>query len=93
MENEPIMLSEDALEPEHPGLSIQDELEHRNINVYQLGRKTKFPAQIIDGVILGIIPMTWPFALALEKLLGGGATFWMGMQAGYESGMAKKMYK
>ena len=68
----------------HPGEMIKDELRERNITQKQLSNETGIKASVLSETINGKRGVSLSVAVALEKVLGIPADFWMNLQTQYD---------
>lgn len=71
----------------HPGETIADVLEERNISQVELANRTGTSAAYISNVIAGKKDISSKFAMALEYALDVPKSFWLNLQANYEAEM------
>lgn len=69
----------------HPGETIADVLDDRNITQLELAQLTNFSSDYVNNVIHGEKNISAEFAVALEYALGVPASFWINLQAIYDS--------
>lgn len=69
----------------HPGETIADILNDRGITQAELAVRTGVTPAYISNVISGKKAVSAKFALALEYALGVSKSFWMNLQAHYET--------
>lgn len=69
----------------HPGETIADILEERNISQVGLAARTGVAPAYISNVISGKKDISANFAQALEYALGVPKTFWLNLQAYYDA--------
>ena len=72
----------------HPGEMIKDELKERHMTQKQLEEMTGIQQSVISETINGKRSLSLSFAMALEKVMGIPATFWMNMQTKYDIDVA-----
>ena len=72
----------------HPGGLLGEELVERGISVPALAAELGCRAEHIADVIDGRAAFTAPLSVALERILGISARFWMTRQATYELTLA-----
>ena len=72
----------------HPGELIKDELKERHMTQKQLEELTGIQQSVISETINGKRSLSLTFAMALEKVMGIPATFWMNMQTKYDIDVA-----
>lgn len=69
----------------HPGETIADVLEERGITQVELASRTGVSPAYISNVIAGKKGISANFAMGLEYALGVPKSFWLNLQANYES--------
>lgn len=69
----------------HPGETIADVLEDRGITQAELSSRTGVSPAYISNVIAGKKGISANFAMGLEYALGVPKSFWLNLQANYES--------
>ncbi|MGN0581194.1 MAG: HigA family addiction module antitoxin [Oscillospiraceae bacterium] len=69
----------------HPGETISDILEARNITQAELAARTGVSPAFVGKVIAGKKDISGKFAMALEYALGIPKSFWLNLQAGYDA--------
>ena len=69
----------------HPGETIADVLDDRNITQVELAQLTNFSPDYVNNVVHGEKNISAEFAVALEYALGVPASFWINLQAIYDS--------
>ena len=69
----------------HPGETIADILEERGITQAELAARTGVSSAYVSNVIAGKKGISANFAMALEYALGVSKSFWLNLQANYES--------
>ena len=69
----------------HPGETIADILTARNISQVELAAQTGMTPAYISNVISGKKGISPNFAMALEYALDVPKSFWLNLQANYES--------
>lgn len=69
----------------HPGETIADVLEERGISQVELASRTGVSSAYISNVIAGKKGISANFAMGLEYALGVPKSFWLNLQAIYES--------
>ena len=83
MKTEEINISPDLLI--HPGETIADILDERNITRTELAIKTGVSPNYISAIISGKKDISASFACALECALNVPESFWMNLQAHYDA--------
>lgn len=69
----------------HPGETIADVLEERGITQAELSSRTGVSPAYVSNVIAGKKGISANFAMGLEYALGVPKSFWLNLQANYES--------
>lgn len=69
----------------HPGETIADVLEERGITQVELSSRTGVSPAYVSNVIAGKKGISANFAMGLEYALGVPKSFWLNLQANYES--------
>lgn len=69
----------------HPGETIADVLEDRGITQAELSSRTGVSPAYVSNVIAGKKGISANFAMGLEYALGVPKSFWLNLQANYES--------
>ena len=69
----------------HPGETIADVLEDRGITQTELASRTGVSTAYVSSVIAGKKGLSANFAMGLEYALGVPKSFWLNLQANYES--------
>lgn len=69
----------------HPGETIADVLEDRGITQAELSSRTGVSPAYVSSVIAGKKGISANFAMGLEYALGVPKSFWLNLQANYES--------
>ncbi len=69
----------------HPGETIADILEERNITQAELAVRTGVSTAFVSKVISGQKDISAKFAQALEYALGVSKSFWLNLQANYDA--------
>ncbi len=69
----------------HPGETIADVLEDRGITRAELAARTGVSPAFVSNVIAGKKGISANFAMGLEYALGVPKSFWLNLQANYES--------
>ena len=73
----------------HPGESIADILELRQMTRDDLVLATGLPSSYVNGVIAGQQDISAEFAEALERVFDVPKSFWMNLQADYDAELAE----
>lgn len=68
----------------HPGETISDILEARNITQDELAARTGVSPEFVGSVIAGKTDISDEFSIALEYALEIPKSFWLNLQAGYD---------
>lgn len=71
----------------HPGETIADVLEQRNITQLELATRTGMSAAYVNSVISGKKDISAKFAMHLEYALSIPKSFWLNLQANYDAEM------
>ena len=71
----------------HPGETILDVIELRNITQSELADRAGVSASYVNSVITGKKAISSKFAMALEYALGIPKSFWLNLQARYDAEM------
>ncbi|MEA3272606.1 MAG: HigA family addiction module antitoxin [Patescibacteria group bacterium] len=81
----------DFLTAEHPGATLQDELDFFGLTQKALAEKIGYTAQTVNRIIKGVEPITTDIALALERVFDGSPSvqFWLNMQSEYDQEISK----
>lgn len=82
-------LESDAL-VSHPGSLLAEELEVRDMSQRELARRMGRPFQVINEIVRGRKAITAETALQLEAEFGTRAYIWLGLQAKYDLGVARR---
>lgn len=69
----------------HPGETIADILEERNISQAELAKRTGVSSAYISNIIAGKKDISSKFAMALEYALSVPKSFWLNLQANYDA--------
>lgn len=69
--------------PKAPGEYLRMFLEERGMKIVDFARRTGRPTKTISEIISGSASITPDTALQFEKVLGDGASFWLGLQTKY----------
>lgn len=73
-----------------PGWSLEELLEERGLSQAELARQTGFTPKHVNGVVKGRARISPDFALALERVLGTPADFWLVRDAHYQLHLARQ---
>ena len=74
----------------HPGSLLAEELEVRDMSQRELARRIGRPYQVINEIVRGRKAITAETALQLEGEFGTKAYIWLGLQAKYDIGVARR---
>ncbi len=75
--------------PSHPGRIIAGDLEALGFSVQEAAKALGTTRQQLHKIISGKSSISPEMAFRLEQGLGGTATFWLGMQAAYDTAQIK----
>ena len=75
----------------HPGLTLKEELEARQLSASALALKLRVPPQRLHDIIRGERSITPDTALRLSRFFGNSAEFWLTLQTNYDLAMARRM--
>ena len=75
----------------HPGETLAEALEERNMTQSELAIRTGMSELFIEQVIKGQQDITPEFALKLEEAFGIESLFWMNLQKNYDRELAAYM--
>jgi addiction module HigA family antidote len=78
------------LPPEHPGLTLADELAARGMAANALALKLRVPANRLSDIVRGKRAISPETALRLGRFFGTSPQFWMSLQAAYDLAVAKQ---
>lgn len=73
----------------HPGKVLQEELAARDMTQREFAKRMHRPPQVINQIIRGKKAITPETALAIEKVLGIDAQFWVNLQRIYDLVVAR----
>lgn len=82
-----------AFEPDYvvaPGDTLAEMLEERALTQTELARRLGVSLKHINQVVNGAVPISADVALALEKVLGVSASFWLNRDALYRAEIARR---
>jgi addiction module HigA family antidote len=79
-----------SLPPSHPGETMAEELEARDLTASALALKLRVPANRITDIVRGRRALTAETALRLGRYFGTGAKFWVDLQAAYDLAVAER---
>ncbi len=68
----------------HPGATLAEVIEDRNISTKELASKTCVTEKYISAILNGKKSISATFAKKLERTLGIEASFWLKLQANYD---------
>lgn len=71
-----------------PGVTIRELLEERKMSQKELADRIDLDKKTINQIVAGQAPVTQDTALALEKVFGPGASFWLTLEANYQASLA-----
>jgi HTH-type transcriptional regulator/antitoxin HigA len=74
----------------HPGESLKDFLEEREMSQAELAERAGRPKKTINEIIKGKAPIMPDTAIQLERVLGAPASFWMNRQRLYDEHAARQ---
>jgi len=77
-------------EVSHPGETLEDILDERNMSQTEFARRTGRPVKTINEIIKGKAGITPETAIQFERVLGIPASFWNKRQKHYEENIAKQ---
>lgn len=72
-----------------PGTTIEEQLEICGMTKQEFTEKMGMSERFIDDLIDGNVPLTNEIALKLERVLGGAAYFWRGLERSYREDLEK----
>ncbi len=76
--------------PTHPGeILLEEFLKPMGVSQYRLARDICIPAMRINRIVRGERRLTADTALRLARFFGMSVEFWTGIQAHYDTEMAK----
>ena len=73
----------------HPGVTLAEELEAREMTQKALAEAMDRPVQVVNEIINGKKAITAETALQLERVLDIPARFWMNLQTDYDLTVAR----
>lgn len=80
----------DTLPPVHPGeILLEEFLKPNGITQYRLAKEIGVPQRRIGEIVAGRRSVTPDTGLRLSRFFGMGDSFWIGLQADYDTAMAK----
>ena len=68
----------------HPGETLKEVLEEREISTEKLSQYTGYSQKHIESILLGNADITEDFALKLEDAIGIEASLWLNLQKEYD---------
>jgi addiction module HigA family antidote len=68
----------------HPGETIREELEEREITAYQLAKRSGIDETALSQILRGKRRVTARTALRLGAFFGTSAEFWLNLQTAYD---------
>src|SRR5450756_2317855 len=71
--------------PVPPGETLRDTIEAMGMSQADLSRRTGLSAKHINQIVQGTAPISPDTALALERVVGVPARFWLTLEANYQS--------
>lgn len=74
----------------HPGVTVADEIEVREMTQRELAALMGRPAQLVSELIRGKRSITPDTALQLERALDISARFWLNLQTQYDLVLARR---
>jgi addiction module HigA family antidote len=74
----------------HPGLTLKEELEARQLSASALALKLRVPPQRLHEIIRGNRAITPDTALRLSRFFGNSAEFWISLQTNFDLALARK---
>ncbi len=79
-----------ALPPVHPGeILLEEFLKPNGITQYRLAKEIGVPQRRIGEIVAGKRSVTPDTGLRLSRFFGMGDSFWIGLQADYDTAIAK----
>ena len=83
-------VAEGGLAPIHPGeILLEEFLKPMGITQYRLAKEISVPQRRIGEVIAGKRSITADTGLRLSRFFGMNSGFWTGLQADYDTALAK----
>jgi len=73
----------------HPGVTLEEVLEERNMTQAELAERTGRPKKTINEILKGKANITAETALQLERVLGIPAPFWVNRQSRHDESVAR----
>lgn len=83
------MAEEIEIECFHPGETLKEEIEYRNILKKDFAKQLGILPHHLSEIFIGKRNISAKMAVKLEKLMGISAEFWYGMQTSYDLFIAK----
>lgn len=77
----------------HPGVSIAEAIEGADEPKSRMATKLGISRRQLYDLLEGKTAITAPMALRLERVFGGTAEFWLGLQSQYDLWKARKELK
>lgn len=68
----------------HPGLTLEEVLEDRNITIDELSIKTNISIDLLNSIIGGKASIDKNIATKLQNSLSIDASFWLNLQSYYD---------
>ena len=75
--------------PVHPGEFLRGYLAAKSLPIGVVAEKMGFSRQALYKVLRGVSRITPEMAIAIEDTVGGGALFWLRLQAQYDVAEAR----
>ena len=72
-----------------PGMTIQEQLEYKNMSIQDFATLSKIDEKNIIKLINGECELTEDIALRLEEILGVQARFWLNLEKQYREKLRK----
>lgn len=79
--------------PIAPGEVLAEEIASRGMAPRGLAARMGCPAQVVNEIIRGKKAITPDIAIALGKVLGGDPQFWVNLETGYRTALARQREK
>ena len=83
-------MSEEKIQPTHPGEHLREFLEEFDLDSQRLAQAIHVPPRHIHDIVETRSPITADTALRLARYFGTTAQFWMNLQAGYDLETARQ---
>jgi len=74
----------------HPGVTLKDELDARNMTAAALALKLRVPPQRLHEIVRGNRAITPETALRLGRYFGNEPEFWLNLQTQYDLAQLRK---